>query len=1318
MAMLNLLPHFIVDRFKCNQNQGQFQAVGMFVDISGFTSMTEILMQGGEEGAEILSNILNLVFEPTVNAVYRGGGFISKYAGDAFTAFFPVTPDQTPTSLTLSTLLCAEKVQHIFQTFGFQETKFGNFKLEVKIGLSFGDCDWAIVGDESKAFFFRGELIHGITASEDRATEGMVVFDEKMVSYIDKEIVSFEPLSSGFYVFRSLNRKLLKHYQLPKVLPRSRLSKSVARQFLPLSVIDYNKAGEFRNVASVFISFEGLSTLEELHLWVSAVLEGVNKFSGYFPDLEYSDKGWVILCTFGAPIAHENNISRALEFILDLQERVRAIKTLEPLRFRVGITYGKVYAGIIGGKKRCEYATIGDVVNLAARFMMKADFGQIWVSERVSDAVKHYFEIEYLDRYRFKGKSEPIPVYRLKGKRSSVQVTFAGRFVGQRSQLQKAKKVLRALSEHQFGGALYIYGEAGMGKSRFIHELREQFQDYQWAYLRCDNMLQKSFNPFTSYLAELFDLNQQSRRQNQARFKTIYRDLIQSASDHPEIVTELHRLESLIEGFLGIHDPKADSLYNQLDTKLRYVNTLYALKEIFKALSLKAPLALVVEDIKWIDPDSVRVLQTLCRNIDDFPILLILTSRYNDDQSKPSLNLDCQEDQIELTPLSGEEIETYAKSLLNGDISSKLAQNLKQNTQGNPLFIEQNILYFRESKAIIPHTVTDETGRDYTMWDLVKDEVSVPSSISDLLIARIDRLSSELKEMTQAASVVGREFDYVLLLSVLQRINKELEMTRFKTYLNIGQQENIWRTVGHVKYAFTHSMMQSAVYQMQLKQQVRELHRMVAEAIELFYLNDKQAYADLAFHYDRAENREKAMEYLFKAAETAKHNYENEKALEFYSRLIEYHEAEYDGATDNIPGVTDSEDAHQDSDRSYINLLTEKGKLFQKMGRWEEADQILKRACDLAVKSGNQRRMGKTYLNYGMIKLHKGDYDNAQKYLKLAQESSQKANDDYNLVTIIGNIGVLHAYQGKMEEAIQYFNQQLELAEKTHKKEGISFAVGNLGIIYDQLGQFEQAMSFYQRKLDLAQEMNDKTQIVNVTMNIGAAYLTQGQYGSAMEYLERSLELAQTIGDKQGIVEALLNIGLIEYELGKFSLAMKRLGDCLRLTDELGARLHKAFALTTLGRTYKDTRSYPQAELHLNQAIDLWKNLGARYYMAQALVEKAELLFIQNQYDEATTLVQDGLEHAQQTGYAEYVFKANLLYHRIRYQLGDVTGAISALQAMLHGNLSEQDRADLAFVLWEMTGEEDFRETATDIYRKLYDVTPKSYYKKRLKQLT
>ncbi len=156
--MQNFIPHFIYNQYKENNFEGEFHSITMFMDISGFTPMTEKLMNYGKEGAEVLSDILNNIFKPVVHSIYKRGGFISGFAGDALTAIFPIfhRKGAEDFSYLLKPCFAALAIQKIFEKKGLQKTKFADFDLSVKVGLSGGEVHWGIVGSKQhKTYLFR-----------------------------------------------------------------------------------------------------------------------------------------------------------------------------------------------------------------------------------------------------------------------------------------------------------------------------------------------------------------------------------------------------------------------------------------------------------------------------------------------------------------------------------------------------------------------------------------------------------------------------------------------------------------------------------------------------------------------------------------------------------------------------------------------------------------------------------------------------------------------------------------------------------------------------------------------------------------------------------------------------------------------------------------------------------------------------------------------------------------------------------------------------------------------------------------------------------
>ncbi len=193
--MKNFIPDLIAEKASKNILSGTITASAMFVDISGFTAMTRSLMKHGKEGAEVLSNIINNIFTPAIRAIYDNGGFVTTFAGDAFTAVFESDADYV-----LNAVL---EINKLFVDAGNISTKFGEFELAVKIGLSHGVIEFGIIdADIQKAYFFRGEAIDGCAKAEHKAGRMEIVADHGLAPYCQDK---FEPFCTFIFEYASLS---------------------------------------------------------------------------------------------------------------------------------------------------------------------------------------------------------------------------------------------------------------------------------------------------------------------------------------------------------------------------------------------------------------------------------------------------------------------------------------------------------------------------------------------------------------------------------------------------------------------------------------------------------------------------------------------------------------------------------------------------------------------------------------------------------------------------------------------------------------------------------------------------------------------------------------------------------------------------------------------------------------------------------------------------------------------------------------------------------------------------------------------------------
>lgn len=897
--MKNLLPRFIHDKYLSEMgNQtvisGDFESLGLFVDISGFTSMTEKLMQHGKEGAEILANTLYSVFDPLINAVHAHHGLITGFAGDAFTALFPWDHFETPEMGYRHALAAAEFIRRHFMEQPQRPTKFGEFPFAVKLGLSTGKAYWGILRSQDKpyqhVYYFRGPAIDSCAQAEHQAEKSEFILSDPIYAKTQDHLQGVIRGESHWKIDH-ISPDFINVPATPTADLEWTANADVLLHFLPPDVVHMPVDGEFRQVVTVFINIEQMDSVAQLQKFIQPTFRLLQLYRGTLTRLDFGDKGCNLLLFWGAPIRFENDVERALNFLIDLKKEVRKVFHGDHKIFRAGVTCRTMYAGYAGGSLQGEYTSYGRGINLAARQMMQAEWGEVDLDHEVRQLATTQFEMSLKGNFEFKGFAEPLPVYILKDRKAEARsIFYQGRMVGRNTEMNKLREFLTPIfsdDEKRFTGTIVVYGEPGIGKSRLIYEIRQEILREElvwWAFCPCDEILQQSLNPFHYYLRRLFQFNPTGvDAENKKRFEAQLNDLIEKI-DHmeskgenvAEIKSELERTRTILAGMLDMH--YENSLFEQLDAKLRFENMLYAFKNLIKAMSLIRPVVISIDDLQWMDSDSKQMIKTLTRNIEEYPIAILCSSRYFDDGSKPKFELDdtviqCE---IDLNYLQDDGIRDIITQVTGDPVADEVIEFVKNKTQGNPFFVEQLTLNLKEQDLLVKNTATEK-------YELSTKELEdIPSNITSVLISRLDRLPMSVKHIVQTASVLGAEFDVSILSHMLTQ-DKEL-VGELKT----ATQAAIWTALSDIRYIFKHALMRDAAYEMQLKAQLRQTHNLAATAYRVIHEDDPAPYyTNLAYHYEKAEDVHNTMDYLEKAALRAKELYQNQQAIELFDKLID-----------------------------------------------------------------------------------------------------------------------------------------------------------------------------------------------------------------------------------------------------------------------------------------------------------------------------------------------------------------------------------------------------------------------------------------------
>jgi predicted ATPase/class 3 adenylate cyclase len=844
--------------------------------------------------------------------------------------------------------------------------------------------------------------------------------------------------------------------------------------------------------------------------------------------------GDAILAFFGAPDAHEDDPQRAvlagLEILRELGPYCEQVRRRHGLEFnvRVGINTGPVVVGDIGSTQAMEYTAMGDAVNVAAYMEQTAQPGTVQVAEATQRLVAPLFEFQDLGEIQVKGKREPVRAYRAiarkaePGRLRGIQ-GLSSPLIGRERELAELRRALQELRQGR-GAIVLLLGEAGLGKSRLVEEIRREWSDswYQAGGVSYD--MARPYSLFQQLFRAMCNLGEHDEPA-QARERIL--DLC--ADFQEEVTAEAGRAAELI---LSLHRqtggpaPEGEALKREL----------FAVMLTAWRKPARLPLVLALDDLHWADPASVELLQHLFQLTDEIPILFLCAMRpYRQSpgwavRAAAESNFPHRCIEIELHPLSRQESDSLVDHLLSiADLPADLRATIQDKGEGNPFFVEEIIRTLIEAGAI----ERDEQGRHWRTTRTV-EAIALPDNLQALLIARMDRLDKEVRRTLQLASVIGRSFFY----RVLQWIAEMQES--LQQHLNTLQRVELIREVARVpewEFVFRHDLTRDAAYHSILKRERREFHRKVGEAIEALFPDrlDEEAHR-LAYHFREAGEPVRALRYYSQAGDAAARLYANQEAITQYGRAVEL--------------------ARQDSpsDEQLIHLYTRLGRTYEISGQF---DQALSTYAELEQRG---RQSDKPALELAALlpqatvystPTGRWDTERAEQLGQRALSLAQQQEDPRSESRALWNLMLLENFADRdQQRAVQYGERALEIARRHRLVEEQAFALHDLARAYIQAGEIPKGVAAYEESRQLWRQLENLTLLAD---NLSSSAMPQyylGNYRQALDLVQEALELSRFIENQWGQAYSLMSLGPIYAELGEIGEAIRALEECLQLVEQ------------------------------------------------------------------------------------------------------------------------------------------------------------------------
>lgn len=761
--------------------------------------------------------------------------------------------------------------------------------------------------------------------------------------------------------------------------------------------------------------------------------------------------------------------------------------------------------------------------------------------------------------------------------------------VGRTWELVTLERALRAV-QHGQGQCIVLAGDAGVGKSRLLIEIRQRAEAQHFLTLQG-----ACFEPDSSFpYAPLVD--------------TLRIHLAQCAP--PNIRATLGPLASEIvkllpELALSLPDLQPTPA---LDPEAERRRLFESLIQYFIRLAATQPLLIILEDLHWSDNISLDFLHLFARRLSAHPILLLAS--YRRDEAPPRLtHLLAQFDrerlagEITLAPLTRAEVDSMLRAIfdLPAPIKAEFLDLLYPLTEGNPFAIEEVL------KALITAgTILYTAGR----WEIRPlEELHIPRSVQDAVQRRTAQLGPVAQEVLTLAVVAGRRFSFALL--------RELTGLKEQQLLQVIKQLVAAQLVVEEstdQFVFRHALTREAVYATLLQRERAALHQRVAETLERVSAHALDRHeGDLAYHYYAAEMWAKALQYARRAGEQAQALYAPHEAIAQFNRALAA--------------------AQRMSLPPPMDLLRARGRAYETVGYFEAARGDYEQVLSAAQAAHDGAAEWQALIDLGFLWASR-EYAWTGEYFQRALELARTLGDPATIAHSLNRLGNWYANVEQPGEGLRYHHEALDLFQALNDQRGLAETLDLLGMASQMNGDVIQSYSAYRRAIDLWRDLGDRRGLVSslaASLPLCAANYLHNLDVPATGLAEttgageEAVRLAREIGWRAGEAFALFNLALCLGPLGEYAEALEAAQTALVCAEEIQHRQWITAAHAVLGMLYLDVLAFDAAQSHLEHARALSGAVGSRFWTGVTSGYLAVTCAAQSGFERAEAILNDAL---------------------------------------------------------------------------------------------
>lgn len=914
--------------------------------------------------------------------------------------------------------------------------------------------------------------------------------------------------------------------------------------------------------------------------------------------------GEAVMGLFGVPVTHEDDAERAIraalqmraalsDFISELSdaemENGRSeLEHLRGLQIRIGINTGPVMLGRVGSSE--EFTVIGDAVNVASRLEKTAPPGGILIAHDTYMLVHDRFNVEPLGLVSIRGRSEPIQVYLVLGiKPRLFYASGRGvegvetRMVGRDSQLKQLQAMLHHAVETRVGQGVTISGDAGVGKSRLIHEFNNWIRalPYEVPVFKGRTYQQISQLPFAlirDMLATYFEI------QDNDPAAVAEEKLVQGMAQIMGMGQEnddIRMRANVIGQLIGLDlSTRVQSLAQTGEAPQLRAAAYEYVANLFEVIAAHNSAVLIfLEDLHWVDEASLDMIRYLADSCRKAPLLIIGLTRPLDGQpGSGRRERPLPGPQIHLHSLSKEESQQLVVEILQKlpEIPADLSDLILQRAEGNPFYVEELIKVLIEDGVII-------AGQE--QWQLRRNqltEVRVPPNINSVLQGRLDRLTNMERVTLQRAAVVGRVFWDTAVIQMNEAAEEPLTPNQTRTALQaLEKRELIFQRqssgfAGTQAYLFKHAILHQVTYESVLLRARPVYHKQVADWLARQSGERVAEYAgSIAEHYELAEEKSLAAELYEMAAVRAHDTYNLDMATVYYCRSLALltdmpHYAIWQLRLQEDMGQLLLNQARLvEAAQTYMTMrftAEEDGDLLLQARAWNGLAEIQCYQADYAgmLQSALQaERVAwlvnaestwvRALLHKSLALMHQGDLEMALLAVGKALDTSQRLDEPELLTTCLQQVCEQHIQIGRYRPVDQYLAQlkgQVALLDRLDNRPALALTHRALGEVNILLGRFDKAVHWLLLAVNTYRGLENQLAIAQTLNLLGEASRLRGQARAAIPLYRKALAIVNGLDDRLNMMQIRLNLAAALIDMDSYEGAERAVRAVVRIIED------------------------------------------------------------------------------------------------------------------------------------------------------------------------